>query len=117
MWIFAVAIYCNRKQAVYGRAYEIHIFPLDRLPVSKDAEELLCELLQMIAQIVEREETDAEVSKQLLDKVEVLTGTKIDQNGNVKNQLLCLADALSQIYDECGRIYILRAGNPRSRTS
>lgn len=86
----------------YGCPYivGIDIFPLDRLPVSKDAEELLCELLQMIAQIVEREETDAEVSKQLLDKVEVLTGTKIDQNGNVKNQLLCLADALSQIYED-----------------
>ena len=24
VWIFAVAIYCNGKQAVYGRAYEIH---------------------------------------------------------------------------------------------
>ena len=29
-----------------------------------------------------------------------VTGTKIDQNGNVKNQLLCLADALSQIYED-----------------
>lgn len=80
----------------------IDIFPLDRLPVSKEAEELQCELIQMIMQIVEQEEVNAEISKQLIDEIEVLTGTSINRNGNIANQLLCLADALSQLYEEDG---------------
>lgn len=89
----------------------LDIFPLDTLAPTPGEDHTICELLKVLvysAQVYEKHPDEAE---ELIPEIEVLCGVRIDQNGNIKNQLMHLADQICQLYNHTEYSDISHYGN------
>ena len=83
----------------------VDIFPVDNIPNNKEEDELRCEILNIIIDLLVYENIeDREVD--MLVKLENLLGIEINREADIKEQLLNLYDQLVQIYNDDDSQYV-----------
>lgn len=95
-------------------AVGVDIFPLDKLSVDKDEENIQCSLLRILLKaIYSKDETEKTISG-----IEDVCGINIDRTKNIQHQLLRVADGVMQMYNDDGGDYaelIFYLDNPSRR--
>ena len=79
-------------------AVGVDIFPLDKLPVDKDEEDIQCSMLRMLIKaIYSKDETE-----ETIRIIEDMCGVTIDRTKKIWHQLLRVADGVLQMYNDDG---------------
>ena len=82
-------------------AVGVDVFPLDKLPVDKDEENIQCSLLRILLKaIYSKDETE-----ETIRGIEDVCRVNIDRTKNIQHQLLRVADGIMQMYNEDGGDY------------
>ena len=82
-------------------AVGVDIFPLDKLPVDKDEEDIQCSMLRMLIKaIYSKDETE-----ETIRIIEDMCGVTIDRTKKIWHQLLRVADGVLQMYNDDGGDY------------
>lgn len=95
-------------------AVGIDIFPLDKLPVEKEDEELQINLLRILLKTAYSNDE----SEETLQMIEDFCGVSIDRTKNIQHQIFRVTDGVMQMFDEDGGdyaelIYYLKDENRR----
>ena len=82
----------------------LDIFPLDYIPRDPEERDVQKNLLGIVSAAMAAHFSDSEATEEeketLITQVEQLTGQPVDRKGNIVNQMACLEDALSAMYEE-----------------
>lgn len=85
----------------YGCPYSVglDLYPLDRLAPTPEEDHIICELLKVLVYAAQVYEEHPAEAQQLLPEIETLCNVRLDPTHNIKNQLMQLADQVSQLYN------------------
>lgn len=77
----------------------LDLFPLDFLAPSQEEDQCICELLKIIVHTAQIYQDHPSEAQELLPEIEDLCNITLDPARNIKNQLMRLADRVSQSYN------------------
>lgn len=92
----------ERMETFYGCPYVvgIDIFPLDIIPRDEEEEELQAQIMMILWGALKQLREGSEELEATLSKLHEFLNVEIDRSGDVLEQLLVLADRISQLYGE-----------------
>jgi len=105
----------------HGCPYSVglDIYPLDTLAPTPEEDRIICDLLKILVHTAKTYEKDPQNTLEMLPEIENMCNVTLDRSGNIKNQLMQLANRVAQLYDttEGSEIYYYagHANNPQLR--
>lgn len=85
----------------HGCPYSVglDLYPLDALAPTPGEDQTICELLKILIYSAEIYEKHPKQVEESIPEIESLCNAKINRNGNIKNQLMNLADQICRLYN------------------
>lgn len=86
----------------HGCPYSVglDIYPLDTLAPTPEEDNIICNLLKILVHTAKTYESDPQHTLELLPEIEEMCNISLNRSGNIKNQLLQLANQVAQLYDD-----------------